>query len=313
MDEEGVASGAHNGMENLLRKLDLTSLRLFVAVCQEHSIARAAEREFIAQSAVSRRIAELESLIGLPLIQRHTRGVTITQAGQTVLRHAGKLIGDVEAMGAELSRLYTGAKGHVHVAANLSAIVQFLPEDVAAFQRLFPEIDIELDERHSPDVLRRVREREVDFGICNQSADIEGLQSLPYRRDRLAVMLPASHPKAAARQLSLQDIADETFVGLGPDSALTQMLAARAQAIGTALTVKIRVTSLDALCRMAHAGLGIAVMPQQVAELYLSALDVVVKPLSDPWARRELCIVCIDPMQLSASASALLRFLAQDA
>lgn len=300
-------------MENLLRKLDLTSLRLFVAVCQEHSIARAAEREFIAPSAVSRRIAELESLIGLPLIQRHTRGVTITQAGQTVLRHAGKLIGDVEAMGADLSRLYSGAKGHVHIAANLSAIVQFLPEDVAAFQRLFPDIDIELEERHSPDVLRRVRERDVDFGICNKTADIEGLHSLPYRRDRLSVMLPASHPKAAARQLSLQDIAGETFVGLGPDSALTQMLTARAQAMGTTLAVKIRVTSLDALCRMAHAGLGIAIMPQQVAELYLSALDVVVKPLSDPWARREMRIVCIDPEQLSASASVLLRFLAQDA
>jgi DNA-binding transcriptional LysR family regulator len=62
-------------MENLLRKLDLTSLRLFAAVCQEHSIARAAEREFIAPSAVSRRIAELESLLGLSLMQRHTRGV----------------------------------------------------------------------------------------------------------------------------------------------------------------------------------------------------------------------------------------------
>src|SRR5690606_28799550 len=106
----------------------------------------------------------------------------------------------------------------------------------------------------------------VDFGICNRSADVGGLQSLPYRWDRLAVMLPASHPKAGARQLSLQDIANETFVGLGADSALTQMLAARAQAMGATLTVKIRVTSLDALCRMAHAGLGIAVMPQQVAQ-----------------------------------------------
>jgi len=300
-------------MENLLRKLDLTSLRLFVAVCQEQSIARAAEREFIAPSAVSRRIAELELLVGLPLIQRHTRGVTVTQAGCTVLRHAEVLIGNVEAMGAELSRLYTGSKGQVSVAANLSAIVQFLPEDVAAFQRLFPEIDIELEERHSPDVVRRVREREVDFGICNKMPDCDGLHVLPYRRDRLAVMLPASHPKAGMRQLSLTDISNDTFVGLGPDSALTQMLAVRAQEIGVTLRVKIKVSSLDALCRMAHAGLGIAVMPLQVAQLYLSALDVVVKPLSDSWARRDMCIICTDPDHLSASAATLLRFLAQDA
>ncbi|WP_427939650.1 LysR substrate-binding domain-containing protein [Achromobacter marplatensis] len=298
-------------MENLLRKLDLTSLRLFVAVCQENSIARAAEREFIAPSAVSRRIAELESLVGLPLIERHTRGVTVTPAGQTVLRHAQQIIGDVESMGAELSRFYAGVKGNVRVVANLSAIVQFLPEDVAAFQRMFPEVDIDLEEQHSPDVLRLVRERAADFGICNRIAGAEGLAQLPYRRDRLAVMLPSQHPKASARQLSLQDIAGETFVGLRENSALTQLLAAQAQALGATLAVKIRVASLDALCRMTHAGLGIAVMPQQVAELYLQSLDVVVRPLSDEWARRQLCIVFPDESQLSATAATLVKFLAQ--
>jgi DNA-binding transcriptional LysR family regulator len=298
-------------MENLLRKLDLTSLRLFVAVCQENSIARAAEREFIAPSAVSRRIAELESLVGLPLIERHTRGVSVTPAGQTVLRHAQQIIGDVESMGAELSRFYAGVKGNVRVVANLSAIVQFLPEDVAAFQRLFPEVDIDLEEQHSPDVLRLVRERAADFGICNRIAGAEGLTQLPYRRDRLAVMLPSQHPKASARQLSLQDIAGETFVGLRENSALTQLLAAQAQALGAILAVKIRVASLDALCRMTHAGLGIAVMPQQVAELYLQSLDVVVRPLSDEWARRQLCIVFPDESQLSATAATLVKFLAQ--
>ncbi|GAB1575594.1 LysR substrate-binding domain-containing protein [Bordetella petrii] len=298
-------------MENILRKLDFTTLRLFVTVCQENSIARAAEREFIAHSAVSRRIADMESLVGLPLITRHTRGVAITPAGQTVLRHARRIIGDVEAMGAELSRLYAGVKGHVRVVANLSAIVQFLPEDLAAFQRLFPEVDIDLEEQHSPDVLRLVRERAADFGICNRIAGAQGLELLPYRRDRLAVMLPAGHPKAAARQLSLRDIAQETFVGLRENSALTQLLAAQAQALDTTLAVKIRVASLDALCRMAHAGLGIAIMPQQVAELYLQALDVAVRPLADAWAQREICIVHSGAAQLSATAGALVRFLTQ--
>ncbi len=298
-------------MENLLRKLDLTSLRLFVAVCQENSIARAAEREFIAPSAVSRRIADMESLVGLALIERHTRGVSVTPAGQTVLCHARRIIGDVEAMGAELSRLYAGVKGHVRLVANLSAIVQFLPEDVAAFQRLFPEVDIDLEEQHSPDVLRLVRERAADFGICNRIAGAQGVQQLPYRRDRLAVMLPARHPKTAARTLSLRDIAEETFVGLRENSALTQLLAAQAAELGVTLSVKIRVASLDALCRMTHAGLGIAVMPQQVAELYLQSLDVVVRPLSDDWAQRQLCIVFLDQSQLSATAGTLVKFLAQ--
>lgn len=298
-------------MQNMLRKLDLTSLRLFVAVCQEASIARAAEREFIAPSAVSRRIADMETLLGLPLIERHTRGVRVTPAGQAVLRHARQVIGDLEAMGAELSRLHAGVHGRVVLVANLSAIVQFLPEDVAAFQRLFPGVDIDLEEQHSPEVLRLVHERAADFGICNRSAGIQGLEQLPYRRDRLAVMLPRDHARAGQRALSLSDLARETCVGLRENSALTQLLAARAQELGVELSIKFRVASLDALCRMVHAGLGIAVMPQQVAELYVGSLDVVVRPFDEPWAEREICLVFHDRRQLSASAEALVSFLAR--
>lgn len=298
-------------MENLLRRLDFTTLRLFVAVCQENSIARAAEREFIAPSAVSRRLAEMEALVGLPLMRRHARGVTVTPAGQTVLQHAQRIIGNVEAMGAELSRLYSGVQGHVRVVANLSAIVQFLPEDIAAFQRLFPDVDIDIEEQHSPDVLRCVRERSADFGICNRIAGTQALQLTPYRRDRLAVMLPSGHPRAGQRQFHFEELVGETFVGLRENSALTQLLAAHAEGMETRLAVKIRVASLDALCRMAHAGLGIAIMPQQVAELYVQALDVVVRPLADPWAQREISIVSVPEAPLSASASALVRFLGQ--
>src|SRR5207253_7513124 len=119
------------------------SLRLFVAVCQEQNIARAAEREFIAPSAVSRRIAEIETLIGLPVIERHPRGITVTPVGETVLRHALAIIGNIEALGAELSRFTSGARGNVRLVCNLGAIVQFLPEDLAAFGRVYPDIGIE--------------------------------------------------------------------------------------------------------------------------------------------------------------------------
>lgn len=298
-------------MKQILRRMDFTSLRLFVVICQENSIARAAEREFIAASAVSRRLAELETLVGLPLVQRHTRGVSLTPAGAMVLRHAQQILAGVEAMSAELSRVYAGVNGHVRVVANPSAIVQFLPEDISAFQRLYPEVAIDLEEQHSPDVLRLVRDRDADFGVCNRIAGMDDLEWQPYRRDRLAVVLPASHPKADAQRLRLADIVDETFVGMREPSALTHMLAVRADALERKLSVKFRVGSLDVLCRMAHVGLGIAIVPQKVAELYIKALDLVLRPLDEPWAQREICVVYPREEQLSATAAALARFLGQ--
>lgn len=296
-------------MENLLRKLDLTSLRLFVAVCQERNIARAAEREFIASSAVSRRIAEIETVIGLPVIQRQSRGIAVTPVGETVLRYALAIIGNIEQMSAELSRLSSGAKGRVRVVANLSSIVQFLPEDLAAFGRVFPEVSIELEEEHSAEVLRIVGEHAADFGICNPVAGSEAFEQVPYRQDRLAVLVPGGHRLAGASRVAFDELLGESFVGLRSESALTQLLAQQAAGAGRQLDVKIRVSSLDALCRMVHAGLGVAVVPEQVGLLYVNALDVSLLALSDAWAVRHLVMIFKARDQLSASAAALVAFL----
>ncbi len=296
-------------MENLLKKLDLTSLRLFVAVCQEQNIARAAEREFIASSAVSRRIAEIEALIGLPVIQRQSRGITVTPVGETVLRYALAIIGNIEQMSAELSRFSSGAKGRVLVVANLSSIVQFLPEDVAAFGRVFPEVSIELEEENSADVLHIVGEHGADFGICNLVAGSEAFEQVPYREDRLAVLVPGGHRLADVSRVAFEALLDDSFVGLRSESALTQLLAQQAASVGRQLDVKIRVGSLDALCRMVHAGLGIAIVPEQVALLYVNALDVRLLSLSDAWAVRHLVMIFKSRDQLSASAAALVGFL----
>lgn len=299
-------------MDNLLRKLDLTSLRLFVAVCQEQNIARAAEREFIAPSAVSRRIAEIEALIGLPVIERHARGITVTAVGEAVLRHALAIIGSIEALSAELSRFTSGARGNVRLVCNLGAIVQFLPEDLAAFGRVYPDIGIELEEQHSPEVLRMVGERSADFGICNAIQGVEQFVSLPYREDQLCVLVPRGHALASAQQVRFADLLGETFVALRDESALSRLLAEQAARLNEALKIKIRVASLDALCRMVHVGLGIAVVPRQVGELYLNTLDVVARPLSDPWATRQLVVVFHSREHLSASALALVGFLCRE-
>jgi DNA-binding transcriptional LysR family regulator len=298
-------------MNNLLRKLDLTSLRLFVAVCQERNIARAAEREFIAPSAVSRRIAEIEAAIGLPVIERKSRGIAITPVGETLLRHALQVIGNIETLGAELSQFFTGAKGNVKLVANLSSIVQFLPEDIASFQRQFPEVNIDVEEQNSADVLRTIEERGADFGICNPIPGVERLSQWPYRTDRLSVAMPRTHRLAAATQIRLADIVGEKFVSLPGGSALTQLLEQEAARLGGTICIRIRVGSLDALCRMVHAGLGIAIVPHLVGELNASSLDLAMIPLAEPWAVRQLVIVSNGRDQLNATAATLVSFLSK--
>lgn len=296
-------------MTQLLRRIDLTSLRLFVAVCQERNIARAADRESITPSAVSRRIAEIEALIGLPVVIRESRGISVTPVGETVMRYAKAVIASLESMEAEISRYAIGAKGSVRIAANLSTIVQFLPEDIASFNRAFPEVDIEIEEQTSANVQRSVREGGADFGICNSIPDTQGLDLRPYRSDRLVLMVPSSHPLGSATTLKLREIVGEQFVGLNSDAALTKLLAEQAQKVDAKLDVKIQVGSLDALCRMVHVKLGVAVVPQRIGGLYVNTLNVRLVPIAETWAVRTLMIVCRNYEDLAAPSAALVNFL----
>jgi DNA-binding transcriptional LysR family regulator len=258
---------------------------------------------------VSRRIAEIETVIGLPIIRRESRGISITAAGEIVLRHAKAVVASLESLGAELSRLSSGAKGSVRIAANLSAIVQFLPEDIAAFKQMYPDVDIQVDERTSADVQRCIAESQADIGICNAGGCLDDMQSHPYQTDHLMLVLPRGHRLGQADSVRFSDIAAESFVGLGSETALMRLLAKQALELGVKLNIKIQVSSLDALCRMVHAQLGIAVVPQQVAELHAAALNLQLVPILEPWAMRKLIVVYPSRERLTATAAALVDYL----
>jgi DNA-binding transcriptional LysR family regulator len=176
------------------RRIDLTSLQLFVAVCELGSIGRAAEREFIAASAVSKRLSDLETAVDTALLYRHSRGVTLTPAGESLLHHARTVLFGLERMQGELSEYAEGVRGHVRMHANISAIVQFLPEDLGAFARAHSQVKIDLQEHLSSDVLHAVQEGAADLGLCNTGGPVAtDLQSRPYRTDRLVLVVPAAH------------------------------------------------------------------------------------------------------------------------
>src|SRR5215471_3248830 len=115
----------------LLRRIDLTTLRLFVAICEERNLTRAASREGIAPSAVSKRMNDFELAFGVTLFQRLARGMALTPAGEALLHHARVTLLNVEKITTELREYAEGVRGHVRMLANLSAIVQFLPEDLS--------------------------------------------------------------------------------------------------------------------------------------------------------------------------------------
>jgi DNA-binding transcriptional LysR family regulator len=293
------------------RRIDLTSLQLYVAVCELGSIGRAAEREFIAASAISKRLSDLEATLGTPLLYRHARGVDLTPAGESLLHHARSVLYSLEKMQGELSEYADGVRGHVRVHANISAIVQFLPEDLGAFRRGHEAIKIDLEEHLSTEVLRAVHEGAADLGICHAGDGGSDLQSLPYRHDRLVLIVPADHPLAGRNAIAFADSLDYDHVGLHTNSSIYVATRQAALDAGRSIKLRIHVTGLDAMCRMIENGLGIGVMPGHAFALMHGGIGqrLVSVELTDAWARREIRLVARDFSTLPVAARALVAHL----
>lgn len=297
----------------IARRLDPTSLRLFRAAVEERSLAAAAEREAIALSAASRRIAELEDRLGSALFRRHDRGVTPTAAGEALMTHLGGLFDLFDRIGADMDAFAAGERGHVRLHANMSAISGFLPEALAGFLPSHSGIRLTLEERYSADILRAVASGAADLGLVSGTLPAPGLHVTPWREDRLAVVLPAGHPLLDREAVAFADLDGVPFVGQSEETALQKLFRARAAAQGVALNERVNVSGFDGVRRMVEAGLGAAILPTAAAQPYAAVMRIGLRPLSDPWALRPLVIVTRAPATLSAAARVLLAHLTRPA
>jgi DNA-binding transcriptional LysR family regulator len=281
-------------LKNLLRRLDLTTLQLFLAIFEEGTLTRAAERESIAVSAASKRLLELEQAVGAALFERHARGMALTPAGETLLHHARRMLRDIENIGIELAEHASGVRGYVRMMANLSAIVEFLPEDLRAFLQQHERIKIDLEERPSGGVVQGVLDSLADLGICSGDADTRGLQSVHYRHDRLVIVMREDHPLATRTSVAFEETLDSDHIGLHSASSINMRTHLAARQAGRPLRVRIHVPGFDAVCRMVQAGMGVGVLPFDVYHAMGRPLGLTAVTLDEEWAHRSLNIVVRD-------------------
>jgi len=284
-------------------RYDLTSLDLFITVAQERNLTRAARIKHLAVSAISKRISELEAQIGSPLLIRNARGVELTPAGQSLLFHARQLKQTLAQLDIELGEYASGVKGHIRIHAITSALSQFLPQDVADFAALYPQIKFDIEERVGSAVVRAVADGRADLGIIAAQTAAQGLETLPYRHDQLTLVVPAGHALAQRRSVQFRDALEHEFVGPHLESSVHSLLTQEAEKLGLDLRLRIRISSFDCMCRLVAAGLGVAVLPRSVVSQYQRSHGVKAVPLAEDWAQRSLLLV----FRKYEAASATLR------
>ncbi len=288
-------------------RFDLTDLRLFLNVCDAGSITGGAQATHMTLASASERVRGMEDAIGVPLLLREHRGVQPTPAGRTLMHHARLVLQQMDRLHGELGSFGNGLRGHVRLLCNTSALSEHLPDVLSTFLREHPGISMDLEERPSDDIVDAVRHNVCDIGVVSDAADTDGLETFAFRPDALVLVVPAGHPLAQRTAVSLADLAQQSFVGLVDGSALQAHIAQHARRLGQRLEYRIRLRTLDAVCRMVGLGVGVGIVPKTVALRCARSCKIRRVRLTDAWSDRRL-VVCVRKLaDLPAPAQQMVR------
>lgn len=294
-----------------MRDIDLTTLRLFVAVCETGSMARAGEQADIVGSAISKRLAQLEDRLHTPLLMRKRHGMVPTPAGETLLEHARAMLDTAARIDRDMDGYLAGARGQVRILASISTMAGSLANDVASFLKLpaHRTIKVDFEERLSPQVVAGVRDGLAAVGVCWDAAELGALQTRPYRSDHLCIVVPARHPLAGRRAVSFEQTLAYEHVGLPVGSALQRLLQRAAALAGRSLSQRVIIANFEAALGVVRAGLAIGVIPREVIDRQGSASGLRALALTDAWAERRFVLCFRDAEGLPAAARLLCDYL----
>lgn len=281
---------------------DLTDMQLMINVASAQSMTKGAERTFLSLPATSNRVKNLETRLGTVLFYRSSQGVTLTPSGEAFVRHARIVLRQVEHLRGDMQEYASGLKGRIRIYANTTAMNEFMPTILGSFLSSHPDVNVELRERLSYQVVQAVADSTADIGITAQGAGDENIEFLPYRNDRLVLVTHINHALAAHSAVNFNDTLAYDFVGLSESSAIHAFLLQAADDLGRALRFRVEVSSFEAACRMIAAHVGIGITPESAALRYVENLPLKLIRLNDPWALRKLhiCVKRFDSLPVFA-------------
>jgi LysR family transcriptional regulator, transcription activator of glutamate synthase operon len=262
--------------------MELRQLRYIVALAEERSFTRAAGKVLVAQPALSQQIAKLEAELGLPLVDRTTRRVAMTEAGDRLVEHARRVLKQVDVAREDLADLAGLRTGRLTIGASRTVGALDLSGLLAEFYRRHPAVDLAVREDLSISLASELRADELDLAFITVpgSSPVEGLELRVVSSEELVAVLPRDHELSRRRKLRVVDLEAQTIVAFGGGATIRQRLDEAATRAGFALRVAFESNEVGRMRALVAAGLAIAVLPRSDAERPGPAITAV--PFDEP-------------------------------
>lgn len=243
--------------------MDLRQLRYLVALAEEHSFTRAAAREHVAQPALSQQIRRLEDELGIALVERTTRSVSITDAGQILIGRARRALAELEAARDDLLRLKGLLTGRVTVGVMHTMGPIDISLVLAVFHGRYPEVELTVREQSSEELAELLRVDELDLAFLSVTERVEshGLSLHQLVSEELVVMLPPGHRLGRRSTLRVAELANEEFISYREGSRIRELLVGAAEQAGFQPKVKLESNESQRVRRLVARGMGVAILP----------------------------------------------------
>jgi DNA-binding transcriptional LysR family regulator len=264
--------------------MELRQLRYLVAVADERHFTRAARRVHVAQPALSQQIRRLESEVGLPLVERTTRRVALTEAGEALVARARRALAEIDAAQAELADLAGIRAGHVRIGATGTLGPIDLSLLLARFHAQHPEIDLTVRERTSDELAALIATDALDFAFLSVTDQLRsGLELHELCEEELVVVLPTDHALAGRARLKLAELRDEDFVCFLEGTRLRELLVEAARQSGFEPHIAFESDQARRIRDLVSRGLGVTVLPRSDVrdEEHLKVVELVNAPRRD--------------------------------
>jgi DNA-binding transcriptional LysR family regulator len=271
--------------------MDLTALRIFLAVAEERSFSRAAAKVHRTQPAVSQAVKRLEDELGEQLFDRSSKSGTLTDAGRVLQNYGQRLVRLAEEAESAMRELRDLRRGRVLIGANEAAIHTLLPL-MARFRQKVPDIAVDVRRVPARQIAVEVQQGSLDFGALTFHPAEEGLFEVVVGSDELVLLMPPSHPFAKRKQVTMEEVAGEPVVAHNDPSPARERVLRLFEEHQIALNMVISLPSLDGIKRAVELQLGVALLPRRCAVTEIASGRLVAVPVAGISRRRQLTLVC---------------------
>lgn len=270
--------------------MELRQLRYLVALADERSFTKAAAREHIAQPALSQQIQRLEQEVGIPLVERTTRRVSITDAGELLVARARRVLAELDAAHNELQSLRGIQTGHLTIGAMHTMGPIDISLVLAVFHARHPLVELTVREDFSESLAERLRVDEVDLAFLSVTERIEshGLGLHQLVSEELVAVLPAGHELANHTRIKMSELAGEQFISYREGARLREALVIAAMEAGFEPSIRFESNDSRRIRALVGRGLGIAILP--TSDAIDVGPEIAIVSLSEPKLARDITL-----------------------